>query len=167
MRAVGRFEIVLPLRSLDNISDEIRWSIDLRYKKTGLPSGVHGLKDDVILRSSKDRNMRIDWSKFKNIDRHKLKLDKTGNRIDVSRYCFIEGYHLKAKLPFRIIDETYHSSKLCLRVPVNRFNHTSWMTVVTPTDRPKSVLNSCVIEVCGGVLVLYFVIGLSQISFFL
>ena len=32
-------------------------------------------------------------------------------------------------------------------VPVNRFNHTSWMTVVTPTDRPKSVHNHCVIEV--------------------
>ena len=26
-------------------------------------------------------------------------------------------------------------------VPVNRFNHTSWMTFVTPTDRPKSVRN--------------------------
>ena len=39
-------------------------------------------------------------------------------------------------------------------VPVNRFNHTSWMTVVTPTDRPKSVRNRCVIEVFGGVFVL-------------
>ena len=31
--------------------------------------------------------------------------------------------------------------------PVNRFNHTSMVTVVTPTDRPKSVRNRCVIEV--------------------
>ena len=31
--------------------------------------------------------------------------------------------------------------------PVNRFNHTSWVAVVTPTDRPKSVGNRCVIEV--------------------
>ena len=29
------------------------------------------------------------------------------------------------------------------------------MTVVTPTDRPKSVNNRCVIEVVGGVFVLY------------
>ena len=52
------------------------------------------------------------------------------------------------------------------------------VTIVTPTDRPKSVRNSCVIEVFGGVFVLSrcffdfsvgvgaFVIGLSQISFF-
>ena len=61
---------------------------------------------------------------------------------------------------------------------VNRFNHTSWVTVVTPTDSLKSARNRCVIEVFGGVFVLlscYFeysvvvgasVIGLSHISSF-
>ena len=29
---------------------------------------------------------------------------------------------------------------------VNWFNHTSWVTAVTPTDRPKSVRNSYVIK---------------------
>ena len=60
---------------------------------------------------------------------------------------------------------------------LTRFNHTSWMTVVTPTDRPESVRNRRVIEVFGGVFVLsrcfldlsvgigVFVIGLGQISF--
>ena len=50
------------------------------------------------------------------------------------------------------------------------------MTAVTPTDRPKSVRNSCVIKVFGGVFMLsrcfldfsvgvgVFVTGLSQIS---
>ena len=37
---------------------------------------------------------------------------------------------------------------------VNRFNHTSGMAVVTPTDRPKLVCNRCVIEVL--VAFLYF-----------
>ena len=58
------------------------------------------------------------------------------------------------------------------------FNHTSGVTAVTPTDRPKSVRNRCVIEVFGGVFMLSrcfwdfsgsvgaFVIGLSQISSF-
>ena len=62
--------------------------------------------------------------------------------------------------------------------PVKWFNHTSWVAVVTPTDRPKSVRNRRVIEVFGGVFVLLhcflyfsvgeraFVIGLSQISSF-
>ena len=58
------------------------------------------------------------------------------------------------------------------------FNHTSWVTAVTPTDRPKSVRNICVIKVFGGVFMLsrcfldcsvgvgVFVTGLSQISSF-
>ena len=36
----------------------------------------------------------------------------------------------------------------------SRFNHISWVTIVTQTDRPKSVHNRCVIEVFGGVFVL-------------
>ena len=41
--------------------------------------------------------------------------------------------------------------------PVNKVNHTSWVAVVTPTDRPKSVRNRYVIElfcdvVCGVIL---------------
>ena len=35
------------------------------------------------------------------------------------------------------------------RKPVN---HTSWVTVVTPTDRPKSVRNRCLIELFCGVV---------------
>ena len=55
---------------------------------------------------------------------------------------------------------------------------TSWVDVVTPTDRPKSVRNPCLIKVFVGVFVLssclldfsvsvrVFIIGLIQISFF-
>ena len=63
-----------------------------------------------------------------------------------------------------------------VRKPVN---HTSWMAIVTPTDRPKSVRNCSLIElfcgvVCVATLPLWhfcwyraFVIGLGQISSFL
>ena len=63
-------------------------------------------------------------------------------------------------------------------MPVNQVNHTSWVAVVTPTDRPKSVRNRCVIELFAASFVLSlcpfdisvgvgaFVIGLSQISSF-
>ncbi|KAK3093622.1 hypothetical protein FSP39_018239 [Pinctada imbricata] len=78
------FSNFLPHRSMDNVSDNIRWSVDFRFKKTGLPNGMHGLKDDVILRSSADPNMKVDWSEFSSIERLKLKLDKEGNRVDVS-----------------------------------------------------------------------------------
>ena len=45
---------------------------------------------------------------------------------------------------------------------VNRFNHTSGVTAVTPTDRPKTVRNRCVIEVFDGVFnVVTLLFGLS------
>ena len=38
--------------------------------------------------------------------------------------------------------------------PINQVNHTSWVVVVTSTDRPKSVRNICLIEhFCGVVCV--------------
>ena len=58
-------------------------------------------------------------------------------------------------------------------------NHTSWVAVVTPTDRPKSVRNRCLIELFVTLFLLSlcpfdisvgvgaFVIGLGQISSFL
>ena len=36
--------------------------------------------------------------------------------------------------------------------PVNQVNHTSWVAVVTPTDRPKSVPNRCLIDLFCGVV---------------
>ena len=36
--------------------------------------------------------------------------------------------------------------------PVNQVNHTSWVAVVTPLDRPKSVRNCCLIELFCGVV---------------
>ena len=62
-----------------------------------------------------------------------------------------------------------------VRKPVN---HTSWLSVVTPTDRPKLVRNLCVIELFGDLFVLsrcpfdisvgigVFVLWLCQISFY-
>ena len=62
--------------------------------------------------------------------------------------------------------------------PVNQVNHTSCVSVVTPTDRPKSVRNHCVIKFFVAFFVLSlcnfdisvgvwaFVIGMSQISSF-
>ena len=36
--------------------------------------------------------------------------------------------------------------------PVNQVNQTSWVSVVTPTDRSKSVRNRCVIELFFGAM---------------
>ena len=39
--------------------------------------------------------------------------------------------------------------------PVNQVNHTSWVAIVTPTDRPKSVRNRSVIELFCGVVCVF------------
>lgn len=77
--------------SLENYSNGIRWSVDFRFKKTGLPNGMHGLKDDVILRSSKEPEMKIDWSMFNSVERLKIKRDKEGNIIDVRIYILLSA----------------------------------------------------------------------------
>ena len=38
--------------------------------------------------------------------------------------------------------------------PLNKVNHTSWLAVVTTTDRPKSFRNRCVIELFVALFVL-------------
>ena len=43
------------------------------------------------------------------------------------------------------------TGNLCQTGRIIRLNHTSWVIAVTPTDRPKSVRNSCLIKVFGGV----------------
>ena len=44
------------------------------------------------------------------------------------------------------------------RKPVS---HTSWVAVVTPTDRPKSVRNRCVIELFSGVVLSLYPFDIS------
>ena len=45
-------------------------------------------------------------------------------------------------------------NRMCISIILARkpVNHTSWVAVVTPTDRPKSVRNRCVIELFCGVV---------------
>lgn len=76
------FSNFLPHRSLENYSNGIRWSVDFRFKKTGLPNGMHGLKNDVILRSSKNPDMKIDWSMFNAVERLKIKKNSDGSIVD-------------------------------------------------------------------------------------
>ena len=51
----------IPHRSLENYSDKIRWTMDLRWQKPGLSNGFHGLRDTVLMRKADDPNYKIDW----------------------------------------------------------------------------------------------------------
>ena len=51
----------IPHRSLENFSDKIRWSLDLRWQKPHLPNGFYGLKKSVPMRKTDEPNYVIDW----------------------------------------------------------------------------------------------------------
>ena len=56
--------------SLPNMSKAIRWSLDLRWQRPSEPVGFYGLKEGILMRSSKDPNMKVDWESFDAINRH-------------------------------------------------------------------------------------------------
>lgn len=61
---------VIPHRSLDNVSDKIRWSLDFRWQDAKKPVGFYGLKNGVVMRSSSDSGHKIDWDGFDAVNRH-------------------------------------------------------------------------------------------------
>ncbi|ELT94126.1 hypothetical protein CAPTEDRAFT_227964 [Capitella teleta] len=74
------FNNMIPHRSLENESDRVRWSLDLRWQKSDQPVGFYGMKDGVRMRSSDDPNFKIDWDSFLDIKRH----EETGKSLGVS-----------------------------------------------------------------------------------
>ncbi len=55
--------------SLENFSDKIRWSFDLRYQTPHKTAAFHDVKEHVLFKSSKDPNHEIDWEGWNKIDR--------------------------------------------------------------------------------------------------
>ena len=52
--------------SLNNLSSDIRWSLDLRWQRPDKPVGFYGVKDGVLLRSKSLTKEHIDWDSFDN-----------------------------------------------------------------------------------------------------
>lgn len=65
--------LVHPLcRSLDNMSNQIRWSLDLRWQRPDLPNGFYGLKDCITMAKSSDPGFKVDWRGWAEQDRSPL-----------------------------------------------------------------------------------------------
>ena len=64
---------------------------------------------------------------------------------------YVYNFNVTVKLYLHVLD--YTTVAVSWKVgPVNSVNHKSWVTVVTQTDCPKSVRNSCLIELFCGVV---------------
>ncbi|ESO90037.1 hypothetical protein LOTGIDRAFT_233877 [Lottia gigantea] len=59
---------VIPHRSLSNLSNDIRWSVDLRWQNPNYPAGFYGIKESLLLRSPKYPNLKVDWDSWNNVD---------------------------------------------------------------------------------------------------
>ena len=55
--------------SLENRSEIIRWSLDLRWQRPDKANGFYGLKDSVLMRTSENKDHVIDWTKMAGIKR--------------------------------------------------------------------------------------------------
>lgn len=54
---------LVPHRSLENFSEDVRWSVDLRFQNPKDEAGFHtGLVDPIIMRKSDDLNYKPDWN---------------------------------------------------------------------------------------------------------
>ena len=53
---------LIPHRSLPNLSEGIRWSLDLRWQRGGEPNGFHGLKPSMLMKRAGDEyNGSVAW----------------------------------------------------------------------------------------------------------
>ena len=72
----------IPHRSLENRSDKIRWSLDLRWQNPKLPNGFYGLKDCVVMRKADDPNYEINWETLCPEDRSRVMAEAVGYEMD-------------------------------------------------------------------------------------
>eukprot|EP01102_Stenamoeba_stenopodia_P020133 TRINITY_DN7753_c0_g1_i3.p1 TRINITY_DN7753_c0_g1~~TRINITY_DN7753_c0_g1_i3.p1 ORF type:complete len:246 (+),score=39.41 TRINITY_DN7753_c0_g1_i3:56-793(+) len=65
---------LIPHQSLENYSDNIRWSLDLRFQHPDKPNGFYGLKESLPILKSSDLSYTIDWSSvgWAKVNRQKL-----------------------------------------------------------------------------------------------
>ena len=56
---------LIPHRSLENHSEDVRWSVDLRFQNPKDEAGFHtGLVDPIIMRKSDDLNYTANWDEW-------------------------------------------------------------------------------------------------------
>jgi len=63
---------LIPHRSLENLSDQIRWSLDLRWQQPDKANGFYGIKDNILMRTARDSSYRPDWDAWNRKNRSVL-----------------------------------------------------------------------------------------------
>ena len=74
---------MIPHRSTENLSNVVRWSVDLRWQKPDEVSGFEGVKDPIRMRSS-DPNFRFDWGNWATQNRIDAALKESEGQFDIN-----------------------------------------------------------------------------------
>lgn len=65
------------------MSKQIRWSLDLRWQNPEKPAGFWGMKDSLLMRTTKDPNYKIDWEPFDGVNRRVKQREAVADVIPV------------------------------------------------------------------------------------
>jgi hypothetical protein len=90
----------IPHRSLENYSNQIRWSLDLRWQDPHKPNGFHGLKDCVVMRKASDCHYKTDWTKFAQEDRQKMHIERLVDEGKVSAEVMEDEFNTEITGPW-------------------------------------------------------------------
>jgi hypothetical protein len=79
------FNNLTPHRSLPNESNDVRWSVDLRWQSPRHDYGFYKIQEGILFRSPDQPNLKPDWTKFFSVDRKEVwqkKYAKLGGTTD-------------------------------------------------------------------------------------
>ncbi|KAK3096497.1 hypothetical protein FSP39_000740 [Pinctada imbricata] len=78
------FNNLTPHRSLRNVSDNIRWSVDLRWQSPEEHWGFYEIGEGVLFRSAKNKDITPNFDKFLSVDRKEVWAKKYFKQVDAS-----------------------------------------------------------------------------------
>ncbi|XP_074642815.1 uncharacterized protein LOC141900020 isoform X2 [Tubulanus polymorphus] len=66
------FNNIIPHRSLPNNSNDVRWSIDLRWQSPKKPWGFYNIQEGAAMRDKNGKKIAVDWKKFMSVNRKEV-----------------------------------------------------------------------------------------------
>ncbi|XP_064637126.1 uncharacterized protein LOC135493597 [Lineus longissimus] len=76
------FQNITPHRSLPNSSNDVRWSIDLRWQSPHEKWGFYDIQEGALMRHPDKPDLKVDWDKFIAVNRKKVWQDKYCKKTD-------------------------------------------------------------------------------------
>ena len=73
--------------SLSNKSNDVRWSIDLRWQSPHENWGFYDIAEGIIFRSSTETEVKPDWDKFLSVDRKEVWQKKYFKQVSIVYIC--------------------------------------------------------------------------------